>query len=194
MLPGSHPGEERVLFVGRLVGYKGLPVLFEAVRSLARTRPTLRLYVAGKGPMEAELRARARGPELARLIEFLGFVPDAALGELYRSVDVVACPSLNLLESTPTALEEAAACGTRTLGTDLPGTAENLPNDGEHGMLVPPNDVAATAAALARLLDRGPPGSRLPIRTWDDTAGDYLALFAELGADVPARRPRPRFA
>lgn len=181
LLPGSVAAERRVLFVGRMVPYKGLPVLLEAVARARSTLPELRLYLAGRGPERPGLEARVARLGLSDTVRFLGFVPDERLGELYRSADVVACPSLGLLESTPTTLEEAAAVGTPILGSDLPGARESLPDDGVHGLLCPPGDAEALARALERLLTQPRPAPPVRIRTWDDVAGDYLALFGELG-------------
>ena len=181
LLPGSSVEQRRVVFVGRMVPYKGLRVLLEAVAAVAPSFPTLTVYLAGKGPEREGLEARSRELGLTERVRFLGFVPDDRLGELYRSADVVACPSIGRLESTPTTLEEAACVGTPILGSDLPGASESLPNDGVHGLLCPPGDANALGRALERLLGQPrPPPSRRP-RTWDDMAAEYLTLFQELG-------------
>ncbi len=182
LLPGARPSDHRVVFVGRLVPYKGLPVLFEAIAQLARSDPELRLFVAGKGPERPALERRAAALGIGDRVRFLGFVPDARLAELYRSADVVACPSIGQLESSATALEEAATLGTPTLGSDLPGADETIPHDGTRGLLCPPGDAEALARALERLLGqpRPAPPSTAP-RTWERVAEEYRALFAELG-------------
>ncbi|MCI4318496.1 MAG: glycosyltransferase family 4 protein, partial [Thermoplasmata archaeon] len=181
LLPGSSPSEKRVVFVGRLVPYKGIGILLDAVRALRAELPNLKLYVAGTGPLSASLRETVEREGLTQSVRFLGFVPDEQIGTLYRSADVVACPSIGLMESTATTLEEAAACGTMTLGSSLSGTDETVPADGTHGLLSPPGDAKALAAALHRLLNQPRPTERFRFRTGDDTANDYLALFAELG-------------
>ena len=185
LLPDADPADRRVLFVGRLVPYKGVSVLIDAVARIAPSIPRLRLYIAGRGPLRPELEQQVGRLGIGPLVRFLGFVPDARLGELYRSVDVVACPSVGRLESTPTTLEEAAALGTPTVGSNLGGVDESVPHDGVHGLLCPPRDPAALALALQRLLvqPRPPPMDRW--RSWEDTASDYLALFQELGAFAP---------
>lgn len=193
-LPGVSPGDRRVLFVGRMVPYKGLPVLLEAIARLAPREPTLHLYIAGKGPERERLESRAVELGVSDRTFFLGFVPDDRIGALYRSADVVACPSIGLLESSATCLEEAAALGTPTLGSDLPGASETIPHDGVHGLLCPPGDAEAVSRALERLLGQPrpdpPPGGP---RTWDQVAAEYLDLFAELGLTgvVPSRFHKP---
>jgi glycosyltransferase involved in cell wall biosynthesis len=183
LLPGMGPNERRILFVGRLVPYKGLDVLLNALPGVRERVPDAVVYIAGTGPMRSALEEQASRSGLQAHVRFLGFVPDERLGELYRSADVVACPSLNLMESTATTLEEAAACGVPVVGSALPGADESIPNDGRHGRLVPPRDPEALADALVALLQAPRPTDPLQYRTWDDTASDYLALFHELGAN-----------
>ncbi len=175
-----------VLFVGRLVPYKGLPVLIDAVLELARASVPTRLRIAGRGPERDPLEARVKAAGLGSHVEFLGFVPDEELGDLYRRADVVVVPSLGSMESSATTLEEAAACGTPVIGSRLPGASESIPDDGARGILVPPGDSHALAEAIRRLLaqPRPPPPERL--RTWDDVTHDYRELFRALGVDLPA--------
>jgi glycosyltransferase involved in cell wall biosynthesis len=169
-----------VAFVGRLVPYKGVSVLLEATERLLRSGERLTVLVAGRGPLLAELTADVARRGLAQSVRFLGFVPDEQVGDLYRFADVVCCPSIGTLESSATALEEAAMCGTPVVGSDLPGAAETIPHDGIHGVLVPPRDPEALARALQRVLSQERPSGPVQLRTWDDVARDYEALFAEV--------------
>lgn len=181
LLVPTDPAARRVVFIGRLVGYKGVPYLLDAVADLRRSGENVELFIAGKGPLLAPLTAKAATLGLGSAAHFLGFVPDDALGRLYREAEVVVSPSLSLLESTPITLMEAMACATPVIGTTLPGTEETIPNDGARGLLVPPHDARALAAAIRRLLGTPRPSGPAPVRTWDDTARDYLALFTALG-------------
>jgi glycosyltransferase involved in cell wall biosynthesis len=174
-------GGLRILFVGRLVPYKGLPVLIEGFARYRSAGGRGTLFIAGTGPEEGRARREVGRLGLDAQVHLLGFVPDAALGRLYREADLVACTSVNSLESTPTSLEEAAAFGTPVLGPALPGAAETIPSDGRRGALVRPYDVDGVAREMTRLLSsafRANPGTP---RSWTDVADEYLALFAELG-------------
>ncbi|MCI4327248.1 MAG: glycosyltransferase [Thermoplasmata archaeon] len=171
-----------MVFVGRLVPYKGVSVLLEAAELLRRESVAFTVLIAGRGPLLEELKAESARRGLGGAVRFLGFVPDEEIGDLYRFADVVCCPSIGTLESSATALEEAAMCGTPVAGSDLPGAAESIPHDGVRGILVPPRDASALAHALRRLLGQERPTGPPPVRTWDDVAGDYVRLFAELGA------------
>jgi glycosyltransferase involved in cell wall biosynthesis len=192
-LASAPEGRARLLFVGRLVPYKGLSILLDAMRILDDASEKVGLFIAGKGPQQVQLAARAKTLGLSDRVTFLGFVPDSELGPLYRFADVVVAPSIGSLESTATALEEAGMCGTPTVGSDLPGTSETVPNDGRGGLLVPPGDPVALARAILRMVGAGRPSAPTALRTWDDTAREYLSLFRELGAFLPERPRLPTF-
>jgi rhamnosyl/mannosyltransferase len=179
-VPPRSPGVVRILFVGRVVPYKGLPFLIDAVGELAQAGRQTELLIGGRGPQLDELKAQVQRLGLESTVRFLGFVPDAALGPLYADADVVACPSISLLESTPITLQEAMAFGTPVLGTTLPGTEETVPDDGVRGRLVPPRDAHAIATAIVELTSRPRPTGATLARSWADTAEEYLSLFSEL--------------
>jgi glycosyltransferase involved in cell wall biosynthesis len=192
--PGSPPAFElpqgtpssanpRIVFVGRLVAYKGIPVLLEAIRQLSLAGLPLHLYIAGRGPEEPALRRWIARNGLAQRVTFLGFVPDDRIGALYRWADIVACPSISSMESSPTSLEEAASLGVRVLGSNLPGADESIPSDGARGILAPPGDAHAVAAGLRQLLGSAP-WKPARVRTWEDVANDYLRLYAELAPEL----------
>lgn len=179
-VPPRTPGVARVVFIGRLVGYKGLPELVRAIDGLRRAGRSVELLIGGKGPVRPDLDALVAQLGLGDAVRFLGFVPDGDVGRLYSEADVVACPSTSLLESTPITLQEAMAFGTPVVGSTLPGTEESIPNDGERGRLVPPHDVPALAAALGELIDAGRPRRPAESRSWSATAHDYVRLFEEV--------------
>jgi glycosyltransferase involved in cell wall biosynthesis len=186
--PTSVPADvtgKTVVFVGRLVPYKGVSVLLEAAALLRREGVAFTVLIAGRGPLLEELTAESARRGLGDWVRFLGFVPDEQIGDLYRFADVVCCPSIGTLESSATTLEEAAMCGTPVAGSDLPGASESIPHDGTRGILVPPRDATALANALRRLLGQERPSGPAPVRTWEDVAHDYERLFAELGAAAP---------
>jgi glycosyltransferase involved in cell wall biosynthesis len=185
---GTIPDRDpKIVFVGRLVAYKGIPILLEAIRQLAQDGLPLHLYIAGRGPEEPGLRRRVAATGLTNRVTFLGFVSDARIESLYRWADIVACPSINSMESTPTSLEEAASLGIRVLGSNLPGASETIPSDGVRGMLVRPGDAAAVAAGLRQLLASAP-WTPTRVRTWEDVSNDYLSLYGELVPEL--RQPR----
>jgi rhamnosyl/mannosyltransferase len=137
----------RVLFVGRLVYYKGLMVLLEA---MAATRGGL--VIAGQGPLEPALRARVAALDLTDRVTLLTGLADDDLARLYRACDVFVLPSTERTEAFGLVQVEAMASGLPVVSTDVP---TGVPWVNEHevtGLIVRRNDAAALAAALQRLL------------------------------------------
>lgn len=146
--PASTPsGALRVLFVGRLVYYKGLEVLLQAVSRMEG----IVLTIVGDGPLRPELERTASDLGLGESARFLGNVDDDALLHIYGDHDVFVLPSVSRAEAFGLAMAEGMANGLPAISTSL-GTATDWVNqDGESGFVVPPGDAAALADALTRL-------------------------------------------
>lgn len=166
--------------------YKGLEVLLQALQGLP-----VRLRVGGKGKELDWYRQRARELGVAEQVEFLGFVPDAELNAFYGSCHVFALPSTDgRREGFGLVLLEAMAAGRPVLTTPIVGIAGDIEPHGA-GVLVPPGDPAALAAAL-RDFDRN--RSDLPAKgrrarelvegrySWRRVTDEYERLFASLVA------------
>ncbi|MFE6226484.1 glycosyltransferase [Streptomyces sp. NPDC057854] len=142
--PARNPAPT-VVCVGRLCRQKGQDVLLAAWPAVLRDVPAARLVLVGDGPDGERLRAAA-GPS----VRFAGAVGDTA--PWYRAADVVVLPSR--WEGMALAPLEAMAAGRPVVVTDVDGARESLPPGHEAPCLVPPEDPAALAAALGRLLGR----------------------------------------
>jgi glycosyltransferase involved in cell wall biosynthesis len=140
-------GRPRVLFVGRLVYYKGLSVLLEAMTKIDGV-----LLIAGQGPLAGELRVRAAAFGLAGRVTFLEGLSDDAIRGLYRACEVCVLPSTERTEAFGLVQVEAMAAGIPVVSTDLPTGVPWVNVNGETGLVVPVGDVEALAAALRRLL------------------------------------------
>jgi glycosyltransferase involved in cell wall biosynthesis len=134
-----------ILSVGRLSPEKRVDVLIDAAARL--TRPA-QLAIAGAGPQEAELRARANRLGLARQVTFLGFVPDADLPGLYRLADIFAIASEAELQSLATL--DAMATGLPVVAAGACALTE-LVQHGSSGFLFRPGRAAELAAYLDML-------------------------------------------
>ncbi|MBL7261986.1 glycosyltransferase family 4 protein [Paractinoplanes lichenicola] len=145
------PGEGGVLgFLGRFTEpRKGFPLLRSAFVQLARSRPGLRLLVAGPGEssaLYAEIPA-----SLHDRVTFLGLVSEADKTRMLRSVDVYVAPNIGG-ESFGMILTEAMAAGTAIAASDLDAFRRVL-DGGQAGALFPTGNADALCALLDALLD-----------------------------------------
>jgi glycosyltransferase involved in cell wall biosynthesis len=151
---GGRPPPERptVLFVGsQVVESKGAHILVEAVLRLRAKYPDIRLRLVGKETeLAAKLRERIGSERAGHNVESVGFVDLRELPNYYRTADVFCAPAAEF-EGFGQVYLEAMACGCPVVASTAGGAPEAIV-DGETGFLVPPGDVAATAAALDRIL------------------------------------------
>jgi len=150
-LGARHAGERgvgvlSVLCVAHLYPRKNVSALLEA---FARIDSNAMLRIAGTGPEAGALRRRAARPDLAGRVELLGHVSFDALVAEYRRADVFCLPSRQ--EGFGIVFLEAMAAGLPIVAARAAAVPE-LVVDGECGILVPPGDVEAFAAALERIL------------------------------------------
>lgn len=138
----------RLCFVGRLVRQKGLDILLAALAKLPPTAPW-RLTLVGDGPERPELSARADRLGFADRIHFAGWTSRDALPGLLAAHDLFVFPSRD--EGMPNAVLEAMAAGLPVIATAIAGSEELVLPD-QTGLLVPPDDPDALAAALGRCL------------------------------------------
>jgi rhamnosyl/mannosyltransferase len=146
-LRAAHAGRQIVLFVGRLVYYKGVDVLVRAMADVDAD-----LVLVGDGPMWPELRELAGACGVAASVTFLGAQNGDELAAWYHAADVFCLPSVARSEAFGLVQIEAHAAGTPVVSTDLPTGVPYANPDSVTGFTVPPGDALALAAALNRLL------------------------------------------
>lgn len=154
---GSRIEEGRILFLGRVEAAKGVAELLDAAALLLPRFPALRLVLAGSGELDLWRRAAAaRG--IGDRVELPGWLDAAARDAELARAAVFCLPSH--AEGLPMSLLEAMASGCATVASAVGAIPEALKDD-ENGLLVPPRDVPALAAALARVLADGALRTRL---------------------------------
>lgn len=133
-----------IFFLGRHEERKGLGVLLEALK---RSDLDVSCWIAGQGPDTNQLRAEYAGDDR---LEWLGRISDHDKAARLRGASVFCAPSLHG-ESFGVVLIEAMAAGTPVVASALDGY-RNVATDGVDAILVPPGDIDALGAALARVL------------------------------------------
>jgi glycosyltransferase involved in cell wall biosynthesis len=131
--------------LSRLVAYKGIADVIDAVAQLGDLDNDVWLVVAGDGPERETLEARARASGLTR-VRFLGQVKDTA--DVYAAADLFVLPSRE--EGFGQVYIEAAFYGVPSIGADVGGVKYAISN-GKTGILVHPGDVVALVQAIQRL-------------------------------------------
>ncbi|MDI9569833.1 MAG: glycosyltransferase family 4 protein [Pseudomonadota bacterium] len=148
--PAFPPGAFVIGAVGRLTAIKGQRYLLTAAAELAREIPELICLIVGEGEMRRELEEEAAVLGMGGRVVFPGWRRD--VGAYISALDVFVMPSLN--EGMGRVVVEAMASGRPVVASDV-GGLRNLVIQGQNGLLVPPGDAAALAAAI-RMLYRDP--------------------------------------
>lgn len=142
-------GTPLLLFVGRLVYYKGLKFLVAALSLL----PGVRLVMIGSGPLSAELRDQIASLGLEGRVSIIPPVPEEELHAFYEACDIFVFPSTEKSETYGLVQIEAMACGKPVVSTNLNTGMTYLNQDGITGLTVPPCNSSALADAIQKLVD-----------------------------------------
>jgi glycosyltransferase involved in cell wall biosynthesis len=152
-VPRPYRGEEaRLLCVGRLIPIKGHIVLLRAFAEARREVPSLRLDIAGRGPLEPALRALAKELEVEDAVRFLGHV--SLIQRAIEDVAIVVVPSMG--EGFGMVALEAMERARPVIAAEIGGLGE-LVDHGATGLLVPAGESPPLAEAIVELagnLDR----------------------------------------
>ncbi len=163
--PAKHAtsSETRFLFLGQVETHKGILLLIEAFRRLAKDRPKTRLDIVGAGAGMDEAR-RAAGKDLR--ISFYGKKNPTQFADMFSKVDYTVVPSL-CYENAPTVIVESFAFGVPVIAASIGGAAE-LVREGENGRIFEAGNVGALVATLKKVCDEKgawPSLSREALRT-----------------------------
>ena len=193
----GEPSGSAVLFIGRFEPRKGARVLIDAFPALKARRPDASLILVGEGSQRRACEEAVPG-DLRDDVTFVGRVQPWELAQAMGEAAVVAVPSLGG-ESFGIVLLEGMAAGRPVVASDIPGYAAVL-RDGVDGVLVPPGDPGALAAALADVLGdphrgraMGKAGKERAARfDWQVVAGEIEAVYAEAVENTRRGRRKPR--
>jgi glycosyltransferase involved in cell wall biosynthesis len=150
---GLAPDTPLIINVGMIRSDKGQSRLIKAARIVLQRHPEARFVFVGKGTgsgrQEAGLKEAASSPELKGKVFVLGYRWDTP--EILSAAAMVVIASLGT-EASPIVLREAFATGRPVVATRV-GDVPDVIRDGENGLLIPPNDIEALAAAMERFLN-----------------------------------------
>jgi glycosyltransferase involved in cell wall biosynthesis len=139
-----------LIFVGRLVARKGVPVLLDAV-AILRNEPRLSVRIIGDGPERAALEARAAQLGLGERLRFEGLISADRLRLALDTCDALVLPAIvtakGETEGLGVVLIEAMQHGKLVIATDTGGIPDVV-EDGATGILVKPGDAVALSAAI----------------------------------------------
>jgi glycosyltransferase involved in cell wall biosynthesis len=144
-----------LLSVRRLAPRMGLDRLVTAMQTIVRAVPEVLLFVAGRGAMEAALRAQVQEAGLQDHVAFLGFVPDQDLALAYTAADLNVVPSI-ALEGFGLSAAEALAAGTPSLVTPVGGLPEVVSGLSQELVLASSDADAIASGIIAALRGDSP--------------------------------------
>ena len=187
-------GDPWVITVARLETYKGIDMALKAVAECRRGGFAVNYLVVGAGKKKKAYQKLAEELDIAAAVRFVGNVPDPDLPLLLNAATAYIGVSRRAdgtrVEGFGVALAEASACGLPVIAGQSGGLAEAV-RDGETGLVVDPDDPAAVAAALKRLLEdqllarRLGQGGRKAIETfynWDRVVRDLRDIESQVSS------------
>lgn len=137
-----------ILFAGRLVYYKGLEYLIEAMKFIK-----INLVIIGEGPLKGKLQSQVSKLKIENKVFFLPFQKEEVLINFYYACLFFVLPSILKSEAFGLALIEAMACGKPIISTEL-GTGTSFVNqNGITGIIIPPKNIKLLISAIKNLLE-----------------------------------------
>ena len=196
-IPGVRPEHDtseshcRIVFAGRPQPLKGPHILVEALALLPEDL-CVELNIIGHSDSDYEqhLAARTAGLGLADRVRFKDPIPSPELAQIFRTADIVACPSSS--ETFGLVALEAQACGAAVLASDVDGLRFAVENH-RTGLLVAPRTPEHWAVAIERLV-RAPylrhslganAAARARSMGWDTTARATLEAYSLAAGGYP---------
>lgn len=192
--PFPHLPRPRVAYIGRLAPQKDPATLVEAFH---RVREEASLLIVGDGPTRQAVQRRAR--PLGGRVHFAGFLPHLAIPAVMQHIDVLVLATW--YEEVPSVLVEGMAAGLPVIASRVGGVPALVDHD-VNGLLVPPGDAAALAAAISRVLAEPGTAARLSAAarrtaegyTWPALARRVAAVYQDVTAPAGPGQRRGRLS
>jgi glycosyltransferase involved in cell wall biosynthesis len=147
--PAAEAGQsDRITFVGRLVGEKGIGTLVDALKRLS---VPAELDIVGEGPLLPMLRAAMEREATSKRVNLLGYLPPERIREVLVRSGLLVTPSI-WEEPLGLVVLEAMACGVPVVASSVGGIPEIVQHN-VNGLLVKPGDADALARAITRIID-----------------------------------------
>ncbi|MEO8620475.1 MAG: glycosyltransferase family 4 protein [bacterium] len=188
--------EPFVLYLGRLdASQKGLDVLLDAFALVLHVKPDAKLRIAGRGPHEAALRARARALGIQSSVQFLGPVSDDERDVLFSSAACQVVPSR--FEGFGIAAAEALAAGVPLIVSDDPSLVEIVGADGAAGRISPRGDARGLSSEILNVISDRAMRVRLSVSgriraeryRWEAVAAEHLHYLRQIVRADDRRAP-----
>jgi glycosyltransferase involved in cell wall biosynthesis len=156
--------QKRLLFAGRLVEKKGMPILIKAMLNLADEYPDLQLDIVGEGPDRNKLEKLTDDSGITDKIIFHGSMPHTELADYFRNATIAIIPSIKTSigdqEGFGLVIVEALGCECPVIASNLPAI-QDIVIDGKTGLLFSPGDINALTTSIKSLLNNPPERERL---------------------------------
>ena len=186
---GFRTENTHIIALGRLVHKKGFDVLILAFADLAEKYPHVRLVIGGEGSLRTSLEALVQKYNIQNRVIFPGRIPWDQVADFFALGDIFVLPSIRdahgNVDGLPTVLLEALACGIPVVASDI-GGVQMVIEDGENGLLIPPEDLQTLRETLTRLLGNAEERTRLGQaahksvvndHVWDAVARKFIGIF-----------------
>ena len=183
-----------ILFIGRLIRWKGIHILIQAMRLLIKDYPEASLVIAGDGVCLKKLKELVSKLGIESSVLFTGNIPGNEIISWYSKADIFILPSItdnNLTEGLGVVLLEAMASGVPVIGSNSGGIPDII-EDGVNGLLVPPGDPDALNTAIIRIIedpDLAEKFRNAGLKTvrerfsWDQIAARFMEIYMNLSND-----------
>jgi len=144
-----------ILYVGRLIKWKGVHILIQAMKQVTSIIPGASLVIVGDGVCMSRLKCLVKELNLESRVEFAGRVSNKVLITWYQKASVFVLPSISVdgqTEGLGVVLLEAMKAGVPVIGSKIGGIPDII-NDGVNGFLVPPEDPVVLSDRIIWLLE-----------------------------------------